>query len=160
MKKIMGSLLIVYTCMGFGYDAHAQTTGNAILNIHTIGQDGPAVKATRNFWKRNGEGKGEQWFRLSAGFLAEFTEGGILNREVYDKWGRWLYSIREYTEKELPREVWRLVKSTYFEYNIGFVKEVSQPLMLAYVVHIENEEGWKDLVVRDGEIAVSKEFGK
>ena len=71
-----------------------------------------------------------------------------------------MYSIREYTEKELPREVWRLVKSTYYDYNIGFVKEVNQPLVLAYIVHIENEEGWKELVVRDGEIAVSKAFEK
>lgn len=152
--------MIGYFCMIAGYDTHAQTTDNASLHIHAIGQDGPAVKATRNFWKRNGEGKGEQWFRLNAGFLAEFTEGGILNREVYDKWGRWLYSIREFTEKELPKEVWRLVKSTYYEYNIGVVKEVQQPFMLAYIVHIDNEEGWKDLIVKDGEIVVSKEFGK
>ena len=160
MKKIMGMLMIGYFSMIAAYDAHAQTTDNASLQIHTLGQDGPAVKATRNFWKRNGEGKGEQWFRLSKGFLATFTEGGIPNREVYDKWGSWLYSIREFTEKELPRDLWRLVKSTYYEYNIGVVKEVSQPFMLAYIVHIDNEEGWKDLVVRDGEIVVSKEFGK
>jgi len=160
MNKMISFLLAAWCCITAGYDAHAQMTGNAILNIVTIGQDGPAVKAVRDFWKKNGDQKGEKWFRLTAGFLAEFTEGGIPNKIVYDKWGRWLYSMREYSEKELPKDVWRLVKGIYFEYSIGCVKEVSQPLALTYVIHIENQEEWKDLVVRDGEIAVWKEFAK
>jgi hypothetical protein len=65
--------------------------------------------------------------------------------------------MREYSEKELPKEVRTLVKRTYYDFSIGWVKEVSQLQSVVYVVHIDNAPEWKDLLVRDGEIEISHE---
>ena len=66
--------------------------------------------------------------------------------------------MREYTEKELPRAVRHLVKSSYYDYAIGWVKEVIQHGTFTYVVHIEDATEWKDLVIRDGEMEVQKSY--
>lgn len=158
MKKLLGILLIAV----LAYCGHAQTADKAyLLNARTIGVGTPSVKATRDFWKRAGEGKNEQWYKLSqGGLLAVYTENGIQGRYFYDKSGYWVYSIQQYSEKQLPADIRKLVRSTYFDYSIGWVQEINQRRDLVYVVHIEDEKKWKDLIVADGEITVWKEFDK
>jgi len=102
----------------------------------------------------------ERWYKLPGGYLAEFTEGPVQNKLVFDKNGNWVYTMREYGEKQLPEEVRRLVKSTYYDFSIGWVKEVTQFQSIVYVVHIDNAPEWKDLLVRDEEIKVQREVLK
>jgi hypothetical protein len=144
--------------------AHAQvqttSNGSSFLNLHRLRTDRAGVKAAREFWKLNGEGKDERWYKLPGGYLAEFEENSIQNKLVFDKRGNWIYTMREYTEAQLPQEVRRLIKSTYYDFSIGWVKEVTQFQSVTYVVHIDNAPEWKDLVVRDGEIEISHEVVK
>ena len=125
-----------------------------------LGTDRAAVKAAREFQKKNGDGKDERWYKLAGGYLAEFTEGTIQCKSVFDYNGSWLYTIREYSEKELPKDVRTLVKSTYYDFTIGWVKEVAQFQSVVYVIHIDNAQEWKDLLVQDGEIAIQHEVVK
>lgn len=94
------------------------------------------------------------------GFLAEFVENNVEVRVVYNKKGGWVYTIRQYTEKELPVEIRKLVKQTYYDETIGLVKEVIQDGYTVYVIHIENEARWKTIRVRDGEMEVVQDFKK
>ncbi|HVW58797.1 MAG TPA: hypothetical protein VHC48_02135 [Puia sp.] len=158
MQKIL--FVLTMAMIYFPPAIHAQATASTILNINSLMTERAGVKATREFWKMNGEGKGERWYKFPGGYLAEFEEGAIRNKMVFDRRGNWAYSMREYTEKELPREVRNLVKSTFYDFNIGWVKEVTQNQVLVYVVHIDNAPEWKDLIVRDGEIEVSHEVTK
>jgi hypothetical protein len=132
--------------------AQAQMPHNTFLNINSLRTERAGVKAAREFWKMNGEEKNEKWYKLPGGYLAEFNEGSIQNKVVFDKNGNWVYTMREYSEKELPKDVRRLVKSIYYDFSIGWVKEVSQFQSQVYVVHIDGPSEWKDLLVRDGEI--------
>src|ERR1700748_1494720 len=110
MKKII-FLLLAAACCGGHATVHAQTSDKAfLLNIHTLETDAGAVRATRDFWKRAGDGKEEKWSRLPEGYLAEYTDGGVGNRWLYDQRGNWVYSILFYGEKELPAEVRHLVR--------------------------------------------------
>ncbi|MDO6429208.1 hypothetical protein Q4E93_01325 [Flavitalea sp. BT771] len=153
------SIIILSCLLLIGYmPADAQATSNTFLNLHTLRNDKGGVKAARQFMKLAGENKEERWYMLPGGYLAEFEERTIHNKLVFDRNGNWLYTMREYSEKELPGEVRRLVKSTYYDFSIGWVKEVSQFRSLAYVVHIQNAPEWKDLIVRDGEIEVVRSY--
>ncbi len=126
MKKIIGALLIS-AIFGSSYNAPAQTSDKIyLLNIRTMGSDKAAVRATRDFWKRAGQKTNEEWYKLPDGFLAEYTDNGIRNRVVYDKKGYWQFSMQEYHEKQLPEDVREFVKSQYYDYAIGWVKEVKQ----------------------------------
>ena len=158
MKKMI--YVMVMTMIYFPLTTHAQSNASTYLNIKSLGSDRSAVKAAREFWKRHGDGKDEKWYKFPGGYLAEFADGDIGTKVVFDKRGNWLYTIRQYTEKQLPKEVRALVKSTYYDFTIGWVKEVTQFQALVYVVHIDNSPEWKDLIVRDGEIEVSHEMLK
>ena len=150
MKKIISILVVI--C--FYFVSHAQISNDVMVSTKALGSDHAAIKAAREFWKKYGEGKNESWYKLEAGYLAEFSEGTIRYKSVFDRRGSWLYSIKEYSEKELPKEVRELVKSTYYDYSIGWVKEVSQNQSVVYVVHIAAGPDWKDLLVQDGEMEV------
>jgi hypothetical protein len=154
-KKIFFMLSII--SLHFAADAQLNNANNALVNVQRLGSDRSAAKAAREFWKRYGDGKNETWYKLPEAFLAEFTEGAVKCRSVFDHAGNWLYTIREYTEKELPKEVRHLVKSTYYDYSIGWVKEVTQYQSVVYVVHIKNAPAWKDVLVQDGEMEVQHE---
>ena len=164
MEKILAALLTAAIVMG-GYTVNAQLSDKTtLLNMHNVGVDKAAVRAERNFWKRNGEQKEEQWYKISGGFLATFVEMEIHTSEVYDGGGNWVYAIRQYYEKDLPAEVRKMVKSTYYDDAIGWVKEVwnagADEDAPVYVVHIENSSSWKDLSIHDGIMEVLHSYRK
>ena len=151
---LIGVFLFTYSI------SQAQITSNTFLNMNSMRTERAGVKATREFWRMYGEEKNEKWYKLPGGYLAEFNEGSVQNKMVFDKCGNWLYTMREYFEKDLPKEVRRLVKSTYYDFSIGWVKEVSQRQSLVYVVHVDSPSEWKDLLISDGEIEVQREADK
>lgn len=155
--KVMQKIFLVMAMISLSLITRAQATSSTFLNLHTLGTERGAVKAAREFYKRHGEDKDEKWYKFPGGYLAEFLDGEIETKMVFDKRGNWTYTLRQYTEKQLPAEVRALVKSIYYDFTIGWVKEVIQFQSLVYVVHIDNAPEWKDLVVRDGEIEVSHE---
>jgi hypothetical protein len=157
MKKIIGLLLTGL----FILTVQAQTSAKmALLHTSTIGTEKSAVRATRDFWNRAGEQKNEKWYKMPQGYMAEYTDGPVKAKYVYDQRGIWRYSLLTYTEWQLPEEIRKLVRSNYYDFTIGWVKQVNEDETLVYVVHIEDEKSWKDLAVQDGEIRVLKEFRK
>ena len=159
-KKIIIVLLVVAFCAG-SYSANAQNSDKAVLlNTHAIRSDGAAVRAARDLWVRVGDRKEESWYKLPAGYLATYTDQRGESRFVYDHKGKWLYSICTCTEKQMPEEVRRLIRSTYYDFTIGWVKEIKQDESIVYAVHIESEKQWMDLMVQDGEVRELKSFSK
>jgi hypothetical protein len=118
-------------------------------------------KTVRNFWQLFGDSKNENWFHLGNGALAEFEDKGIHYRAFFDRKGNWIYTVKQYTEKEMPKDVRAAVRSIYYDYTIGHVMEVNQAQLVVYLVHIENEQEWKTIrVAADGEMEVAEEFVK
>ena len=140
------------------HSGYAQKTSDLLLPVRNAGSDAAAVKATSEFWKTFGDSKGEKWYKVPGGFLAEFSEKAVQVRAVYDKKGNWVYTIRQYTEKELPDEILGLVKSRYYRDTIGVIKELIQPQNTVYLIHIENGARWKTVRVADGEMEVVQDF--
>jgi len=162
MKKIIAVLLVVVSCTGSNSaNAQTQTLDKAVLlNSYAIHTDNAAVRATRDLWKRVGDQKEEAWYKLPKGYLAVYTEGDAQNRYVYDKKGNWIYALLTYPESGLPEEVRRIVKSTYYDYSIGWAKEVRQAELTVYVVHVESDKEWREIAVRDGEMQTLKSICK
>ena len=157
MKKIISLLLTGL----FALMVQAQTSARiALLHTGAMGTGKAAVRATRDLWSRVGDRKNEQWFKMPQGYMAEYTEGPVQARYMYDQRGYWRYSLLTYTEWQLPQEIRKLVRSNYYDYSIGWVKQVNEDETLVYVVHIEDDKSWKELAIQDGEIRVLKEFRK
>ena len=160
MNKLIGSLLAGLFILAH-HGVQAQVSDHAtVLNVHAMGVEPPALKASRDFWQRVGDQKNEQWYKSPAGYEAEYTEGPVKALYWYDKKGHLIYSILTYGEDKLPEDVRALVRSTYYDFGIGWVKQVNEAQNLVYVVHMENDKAWKEVAVQDGEMRVLKEFCK
>jgi hypothetical protein len=162
MKHLFFILLAGYMFLANLPSASAQKSSDLLLPVpvRNAGSDAAAIRATSEFWKTFGESRNEVWYRLPGGFLAEFKEKVVQVRAVYDKKGNWVYSIRQYTEKELPEEILDQVKSKFYRDTIGVVKELIQPQNTVYLIHIENGARWKTVRVADGEMEVVQDFRK
>lgn len=166
MKKTTLILIAGLLAVGCANARHTQKTepGGAMPNVGydapLTGRDGSTAKSARNFWRLYGEGKNEKWYSLPGGSLAKFEDQGIGYRVIFDKKGNWVYTLKQYTEKELPVRVKSMVKSVYYDYPIVWVKEVNQSQSVVYLIHIENDQEWKTIRVADDEMDVAEDFAK
>jgi hypothetical protein len=161
MKKTILILVAVYFFTGCAQTRNAQATTTVSGRTGGMTVSELTSKTVRSFWRLFGDAKNENWFYLEKGSLAEFEDKGIHYRAFFDPKGNWIYTIKQYSEKELPKDVRAEVKSTYYDYAIRHVTEVNQVQLVVYLVHIENEQEWKTIrVAADGEMEVAEEFVK
>jgi hypothetical protein len=162
MKMLIGLWLTgMFVTVSAFTQAQTSTSDKAyLLNIHNIGTDKAAVRATRDFWERAGDQNDARWYKLSQGYMAEYYHDGAQAHYLYDQKGNFTYSMITYTEKEMPSAIRHMVRSNYYDYTIGWVKEINEAQITAYVVHVEDAASWKDLVVQDGEIRVLHAYSK
>ena len=110
----------MFVTVGTMTQAQTSTSDKAyLLNLHNISTDKAAIRATRDFWQRAGEQDNAQWYKDASGYLAEYSRGTIKAHYLYDRSGKFGYSILTYTEKEMPADVRQLVRSNYYDFTIG-----------------------------------------
>jgi hypothetical protein len=118
------------------------------------------TKALRDFSKAFKTVTNENWHIVQDGFIAKFKQNNIQNRVDYDKKGNWLTTFRYYGEDHLPREVRHLVKSSFYDFDIIVVTEVTVGNKTAYLVSIEDKTSSKKIRVVDNEMDVLEDFVK
>ena len=120
-----------------------------------------STKAVRNFIRNYKNVSDVQWFRFDKGFsVAYFTMDGIRTRVFYDKKGNCEGMIRDYFEDQLPLEIRHLVKSTYYDFSIYLINEVTINRTTAYIVKIQNKTSLKTIVVVNDEMVIMEEYTK
>lgn len=118
-------------------------------------------KALKGFSKTYKNVTGESWSKVLDGFSARFNLDGVRTTIFYDNKGRWLGSLKYYTEDKMTAEMKGIVKRSYYNYNIVYVQEVEmvssngQP---TYIICVEDKDTIKDIRIFDGEMEVWKEF--
>lgn len=140
---------------------------NVSVEVDAKNVTGRAVKdLTRNF-KTVSDAR---WFEVRNGFIARFILNDITYQVAYDSKGSRTYTMRTYDETKLPVYIRHIVKSTYYDYNIFLVQEVESvnPLReverpanaLTYVIHLEGQANFINLVVSNGEMDEWQKFTK
>jgi hypothetical protein len=85
------------------------------------------IFAVRDFVKRFDDPANARWYKIGQeGYVIKFEEPGTSYRVSYNSRGAWVYTIKTYTEKQMPRDIRRLVKTTYFDDIITQVEEIEQ----------------------------------
>jgi hypothetical protein len=118
------------------------------------------IKAMRDFLKRNKTAVNAEWMPISHGYEAIYTDRtGSKCRTVYNSKGGFVYTIKQYSEDQLSREVRGWVKSRYYDYTITLVEEIEQPgTPVTYVVHLQDATTLKNVRVCEGEVEVMEEY--
>ena len=132
--------------------------GSVNLSSNTL--SGISTRAIKSFDKSFKEATGVTWYTIPEGFGASFTKDGNFNRAYYDRKGNLTFNITYYNGKKLPRDVYAIVKSTYFDCTIPFVEEIHSVDQIVYIVHLEDETSWKKVKVTNGEMEVLEDFSK
>jgi hypothetical protein len=117
-------------------------------------------KAIKSFGQVYSGAANVSWYKISDGFSASFSQNGNFNRAYFDKKGRMTYCITYYDGKKLPRDIYTIVKSTYFDCEIPFVEEIHDGDHIVYLVHLQDETSWKKVKVCDGEMTLVEDFNK
>jgi hypothetical protein len=128
--------------------------GNGFLNsVNT--------RALRDFLSKYENATEVTWYKADKGFIVRFLVDSIFSRAAYKTNGHWVYTIKQYMEKKMPRSVRALVKSTYYDYNITLVEEIEQPNeSVKYVVHLQDDVSWKNVLVSNGQMELIEDKKK
>lgn len=120
------------------------------------------VKAMRDFIKRNKTAANANWMVVENGFVVKYTDKKNSRcRTVYNCKGEFSYTVRQYFENTLQRDVRAMIKSQYYDYTITLVEEIEQSLKpLIYVVHMEDATTLKNIRVSEREMEVIEEYTK
>ncbi len=168
-KKLFIIALPVFLFISQGYTQATASAEVARVNIPEIGLPG-SVKASassvsnralKDFRKNYKIDADERWFTTrDGGFIVKYEKSGVECRTDYDRKGNWLSTTRYYTEKLLPKDIRSMVKSTYYDFRITAVQEITLNNYLVYIVHMEGEDTWMNLNICNGEMSVMEEFRK
>ena len=171
MKKVLLTSLLAVSCV-FGM-VNSCLSQNCISMIRKativaamrdLGYSSPMnIKAEKDFRKRFATTDDEKWFDYRNGYAAVFTSDDIRYRVEYDSKGNWNGTEKGYKEPKLDRDVRKIVKQVYFDYDIAYVKEFIVLGMFGipvYIITIDDGDSFKTLSVCEGEIRVTEEFSK
>jgi hypothetical protein len=111
------------------------------------------TKAIRNFVGKYEKATDVAWYAVKNGFIVRFLIDSIFARSAYKKNGQWVYTIKQYMENGMPRDVRHTIKSTYYDYSIVLVEEIWIPdEPVKYLVHMQDSISWKNVLVSNGQM--------
>jgi len=105
------------------------------------------VRALKDFQDRFNDASNVRWFSDGNSFTSYFNKDGYFDRAVYNKNGRWQFSMIYYAEDKLPESVRAAVKSVYFDWKIIIVQEVRTNFGMVYIINMEDNSNLKVLKV-------------
>lgn len=171
MKKIFSTLAILVT-IAIAKNTNAQQDKAIAFNSPDIQktvlstESSPKVdaadvntRALKDFNKSFKNISGEQWYKVTDGFIASFKESQIETKVAYDQKGKWHCTVRTFDENQLPSDVRDLVKSKYYDYKILICYEIRHDNTV-YILKIEDATTLKTLRVADGEIEIISDNSK
>ena len=138
-------------------------TTEALSNAVIMNEPGTVnvnSRALKDFTKSFKDAENVSWSEMKDGFIAKFIDGGVETKAYYDQKGRWTATIRTYKENKLPKDIRKQVKSTYYDFTINQINEVTLGQITAYLVRIEDEDSFKTIRVIDGEMDVYEDYKK
>ena len=102
------------------------------------------------------------WTKLVDGYEANFKSNGIKIKAYFDKTSTLVYIRKYYEEDKLPVDIMKIVKGTYYDYNINLVEELNviADNNIVYVIHMENKTSWKNITVCNGEMNIFSDIAK
>ena len=118
-------------------------------------------RLVKNFLRTFKNVSDEKWFELQDGHIAMFSRNDIDYQVAYDKKGKWLRTIRSYSEAKLSGDLRHTVKSIYYDYEINLVQEIETPNdPITYIIQLNGKTELIQLRISDGEMVVAKKFTK
>jgi len=137
VSQLCGGLLLLL----FTSSLQAQQNGITILPTVTVTSIASVNKKVSDAFQSSFKNAVNAiWYRLNKDYLVEFITGDMNNRALYKRNGALVYQISYGHENNLPKEVRRLVKSNYIDFNIMQAIHVQENNRDIWVVNLEDDK--------------------
>jgi hypothetical protein len=101
------------------------------------------------------------WSDDTEGYTVSFTVNSILTRISYDRKGKFVSSLRNYSEQVLPFYITNMLKQKYPGNEIYGITEITSPTDINYFVKLEGPKHWITVRVdNDGDNMVVEKYRK
>ena len=102
---------------------------------------------------------GNKSSRSEKGYVVHSVIDGRKSMTAYDKKGKWVYTIQQYSIDDLDKDLKDRVRSVYYDYTVTVIQKVEQPGMdVVYVVHLENEKSIKIIRLTNDEMELIQDL--
>lgn len=165
MKNVMVITLCLVACCTNNLYAQKSNGSTVIhkmqpLQMRAARSNEIHIKAMRDFVKRNNGVENVEWMVADNGYVVKYNDGNNSRcRTAYNSRGNHVYTIRQYNEHQLLREIRGIVKSTYYDYAITLVEQIEVPSKpVVYLVHLQDATTLKKVRICEGEMEVIEEY--
>jgi len=117
-------------------------------------------KAQRHFAKDYQNVSDVRWTVFPFGTRVHFKTNGKDTKIYYDTKGNPRASVSYYFEKDLSPEIYKQVRSKYFDYKIFVVTEITAENKIVYLVKLEGDNSWKTVRIAGDEMEVVEDYLK
>jgi hypothetical protein len=100
------------------------------------------------------------WYEVDQKFLARFNKDGRECSALFNPKGMLLYNIAYGTEKHLPNDVRKLVRTNYFDHEMIYTAEVNSLGKTAWVIKLQDANSIIVVKVVDGEMEETEHFSR
>jgi hypothetical protein len=118
-------------------------------------------KVLKSFHSDFGYPDNARWSENPGDDYVSFIQNNVMVRADYDRHGDLLYSLRYFDAQLLPEDVLSSITGQFPDEKINVVTEVTTPAGKAYVIQLEDGNGWTILNSdMDGNLTITDKFNK
>ncbi len=150
---------VAFNKPGKGYthlNADAVTDTNA-FNLKSFASN---IKVQRSFISHFGEAVENNWSMVGNNFFVRFHSNGLPTIALFAKNGYLFYSIMYGSEKDLPADVRKTVKSEFYDYTITLTMEVKENGRDVWIVELDNPREIITVSLEDGDMEKIQQIQK
>lgn len=142
--------------------ASAQDNGFKELPEITISKDMPQISdRVWNSFQEYFKGASKiRWYEINKNYLAKFIMNEQDNQAAFTKKGNLIYHISYGAENNLPEDVRKIVKESYYSQNITSVIKVNQDDKIVWVVNLEDDNNLYLVRVTDGALDEIEKYNR
>ena len=109
-------------------------------------------KVWKNFRKYFANAENPTWYMINKDFLIKFMTDENLNHALFTKRGNLIYHISYGYENNLPENIRKQVKSTYYDYDISRAIKVTEADRVIWLVNLEDAKNLILVRLEEGEM--------
>jgi predicted small secreted protein len=99
--------------------------------------------------------------KANEGYIVRSVIDGRHAMSAYNKKGKWIYTIQQYSPDNLDKNIIDRVRSVYYDYGVTAIQKVEQPgIDAVYVVHLENTKSIKLVRLTSDDMELVQDFNK
>ena len=93
----------------------------------------------KNFSTYFNEAENPRWYKANKNYLVKFMIYDEENRALFTKRGNMIYHIRYGYENNMPDDIYKQVRTAYFEYDITRAIKITEADRLIWVINLEDK---------------------